>query len=128
MKLVGRNTDGTGERMEVLELEKNTHPYFMGAQVLVHLLAQSQNQVTALSSCGECHRKCAGNAETTQMLAKPVLSCRSARGTCTAAPLVSSATPDAVANACYVRLALGFQGLRTGRQVHTHNLVSPCTA
>lgn len=33
MKLVGRNNDGTGERMEVLELEKDAHPYFMGAQV-----------------------------------------------------------------------------------------------
>lgn len=33
MKLVGRNQDGTGERMEVLELERDTHPYFMGAQV-----------------------------------------------------------------------------------------------
>lgn len=33
MKLVGRNKDGTGERMEVLELERDTHPYFMGAQV-----------------------------------------------------------------------------------------------
>eukprot|EP00903_Cladosiphon_okamuranus_P006608 g6455.t1 len=32
MKLVGRNKDGTGERMEVLELEKTAHPYFMGAQ------------------------------------------------------------------------------------------------
>ncbi|CAM9329113.1 unnamed protein product [Ectocarpus fasciculatus] len=32
MKLVGRNNDGTGERMEVLELEKDAHPYFMGAQ------------------------------------------------------------------------------------------------
>lgn len=33
MKLVGRNNDGTGERMEVLELEEDRHPYFMGAQV-----------------------------------------------------------------------------------------------
>lgn len=33
MKLVGRNNDGTGERMEVLELEKDVHPFFMGAQV-----------------------------------------------------------------------------------------------
>lgn len=33
MKLVGRNNDGTGERMEVLELEEDAHPYFMGAQV-----------------------------------------------------------------------------------------------
>ena len=33
MKFVGRNTDGTGERMEVLELEDKSHPYFMGAQV-----------------------------------------------------------------------------------------------
>lgn len=33
MKLVGRNNDGTGERMEVLELEQDAHPYFMGAQV-----------------------------------------------------------------------------------------------
>lgn len=33
MKLVGRNNDGTGERMEVLELEEERHPYFMGAQV-----------------------------------------------------------------------------------------------
>ena len=38
MKLVGRNNDGTGERMEVLELEKDTHPYFMGAQVYDCLL------------------------------------------------------------------------------------------
>lgn len=40
MKIVGRNNDGTGERMEVLELEEDRHPYFMGAQVccLLHFV------------------------------------------------------------------------------------------
>lgn len=33
MKFVGRNNDGTGERMEVLELDEVDHPYFMGSQV-----------------------------------------------------------------------------------------------
>lgn len=33
MRLVGKNKDGTGERMEVLELGEDVHPYFMGAQV-----------------------------------------------------------------------------------------------
>lgn len=49
MKLVGRNNDGTGERMEVLELEKDTHPYFMGAQVMyVTACDKSNTPETAL--------------------------------------------------------------------------------
>lgn len=50
MKLVGRNKDGTGERMEVLELEKDAHPYFMGAQVGTRLFVSSAiKTVTTLS-------------------------------------------------------------------------------
>ena len=32
LRFVGRNTDGSGERMEVVELDENVHPYFVGAQ------------------------------------------------------------------------------------------------
>lgn len=32
LKFVGKNTDGSGERMEVIELDENEHPYFVGAQ------------------------------------------------------------------------------------------------
>jgi CTP synthase len=32
LEFVGRNTDASGERMEVCELSKEKHPYFMAAQ------------------------------------------------------------------------------------------------
>ena len=32
LKFVGKNTDGSGERMEVIELDENVHPYFVAAQ------------------------------------------------------------------------------------------------
>jgi CTP synthase len=32
LHFVGRNTDGSGERMEVIELDQTDHPYFVGAQ------------------------------------------------------------------------------------------------
>jgi len=32
MKFVGKNTDASGERMEVIELDNDVHPYFVGAQ------------------------------------------------------------------------------------------------
>jgi CTP synthase len=32
LKFVGTNADGNGERMEVVELDEDLHPYFMGAQ------------------------------------------------------------------------------------------------
>lgn len=32
LHFVGRNTDGSGDRMEVIELEESIHPYFVGAQ------------------------------------------------------------------------------------------------
>jgi len=32
LKFVGRNTDGSGERMEVIELDIEMHPYFVAAQ------------------------------------------------------------------------------------------------
>lgn len=32
LKFVGKNTDGSGERMEVVELDESVHPYFVGAQ------------------------------------------------------------------------------------------------
>lgn len=47
MMLVGRNNDGTGERMEVLELDKDTHPYFMGAQVCPTARSVSKTLETA---------------------------------------------------------------------------------
>lgn len=47
MHLVGRNTDGTGERMEVLELSETDHPYFMGAQVSSFVFVPSYTWVAA---------------------------------------------------------------------------------
>ncbi len=32
LKFVGRNTDSSGERMEVVEIDASTHPYFVAAQ------------------------------------------------------------------------------------------------
>ncbi|KAG5177341.1 class I glutamine amidotransferase-like protein [Tribonema minus] len=32
LRFVGRNSDGTGERMEVIELPRETHPFFIAAQ------------------------------------------------------------------------------------------------
>lgn len=32
LRFVGKNTDASGERMEVIELDKEVHPYFTGAQ------------------------------------------------------------------------------------------------
>jgi CTP synthase len=32
LRFVGRNTDGSGERMEVVELDVEMHPYFVGTQ------------------------------------------------------------------------------------------------
>jgi len=32
LRFVGRNTDSSGERMEIIELEEVDHPYFVGAQ------------------------------------------------------------------------------------------------
>ena len=32
LQFVGRNTDSSGERMEVIELDTNSHPYFVAAQ------------------------------------------------------------------------------------------------
>jgi len=32
LHFVGRNTDGSGERMEVIELDESTHPYFVASQ------------------------------------------------------------------------------------------------
>jgi CTP synthase len=32
LHFVGRNTDGSGERMEVVELDQSVHPYFVAAQ------------------------------------------------------------------------------------------------
>lgn len=32
LNFVGKNTDGSGERMEVVELSEESHPYFVGAQ------------------------------------------------------------------------------------------------
>jgi CTP synthase len=32
LHFVGKNTDGSGERMEVIELDESVHPYFVGAQ------------------------------------------------------------------------------------------------
>lgn len=32
LKFVGRNTDSSGERMEVVEIDSSTHPYFIAAQ------------------------------------------------------------------------------------------------
>ena len=32
LRFVGTNADGTGERMEVIELDEDVHPYFVGAQ------------------------------------------------------------------------------------------------
>lgn len=32
LHFVGKNTDASGERMEVIELDKSKHPYFIGAQ------------------------------------------------------------------------------------------------
>mmetsp|Transcript_13057 Transcript_13057/g.14943 ORF Transcript_13057/g.14943 Transcript_13057/m.14943 type:complete len:650 (-) Transcript_13057:581-2530(-) len=32
LKFVGKNTDSSGERMEVIELDNDVHPYFVGAQ------------------------------------------------------------------------------------------------
>ena len=32
LQFVGRNTDASGERMEVVELDRETHPYFVAAQ------------------------------------------------------------------------------------------------
>ncbi|KAL3937135.1 MAG: hypothetical protein SGBAC_007690 [Bacillariaceae sp.] len=32
LKFVGKNTDASGERMEVIELAEDVHPYFVGAQ------------------------------------------------------------------------------------------------
>jgi CTP synthase len=32
LHFVGKNTDASGERMEVIELPKEVHPYFAGAQ------------------------------------------------------------------------------------------------
>ena len=32
LRFVGKNTDASGERMEVVELGKEVHPYFVGAQ------------------------------------------------------------------------------------------------
>ena len=32
LHFVGKNTDSSGERMEVVELDSSVHPYFVGAQ------------------------------------------------------------------------------------------------
>jgi hypothetical protein len=47
----GKNTDKSGERMEVIELSKNVHPYFIAAQFVSFLnmgnflLATSQSNI-----------------------------------------------------------------------------------
>jgi CTP synthase (UTP-ammonia lyase) len=33
LAFVGRNSDGTGERMEIIELSQKLHPFFIAAQV-----------------------------------------------------------------------------------------------
>lgn len=68
MKLVGRNNDGTGERMEVLELERDTHPYFMGAQVILAVgiqFSMSLNTGGKSSSHGCICSICTERRETT---------------------------------------------------------------
>lgn len=43
LHFVGRNTDMSGERMEVIELEKTVHPYFVGAQYHPEFTSRPEN-------------------------------------------------------------------------------------
>jgi CTP synthase len=43
LHFVGRNTDSSGERMEVIEMDKESHPYFVGAQYHPEFTSRPEN-------------------------------------------------------------------------------------